>query len=149
MREQLKAAFTKFPFCLATYVCLIGAGWLLLAGWKPVENNPPIFQQEPVVGGWQKAWNVGFTGSMKPFLHGGEIVITENNYDAIKLGQILVYSAPYSKNPIVHRAVQKDNDGWIMSGDANRNTESFYRVTKDNYLGTVVAVYRLDKSKVN
>lgn len=149
MREQLKAAFTQFPYCLATYVCLIGAGWLLAFGWKPVENNPPVYFQEAKVGEGQKVWQVSHTGSMKPFLQGGEYVVTEANYDAIQLGQILVYQAPYNKSPIVHRAVQKDELGWIMSGDSAKHTESWYRVTKDNYLGTVVAVYRLDKSKAN
>ena len=149
MSDQLKAAFTKFPYCLATYVCLIGAGWLLAFGWKPVENNPPVYFQETKVGEGQKVWQVSHTGSMKPFLQGGEYVVTVANYDAIRLGQILVYHAPYNKSPIVHRAVQKDKDGWIMSGDANRHTESWFRVTKDNYLGTVVSVYRLDKTKAN
>ena len=149
MREQLKAAFTKFPFCLATYVCLIGAGWLLLVGWEPVKDNPPVYVREVEIRAGERAWQVSHTGSMKPFLQGGEYVVTVANYDAIRLGQILVYHAPYNKSPIVHRAVQKDKDGWIMSGDANRHTESWFRVTKDNYLGTVVSVYRLDKSKSN
>jgi len=146
VREQLKAAFTQFPFCIATYVCLIGAGWLLFVGWEPVKDNPPVYLQETNVGEGQKAWQVSYTGSMRPFLQGGEVVVTEANYDAIKLGQIVVYQAPYNKSPIVHRAVQKDELGWIMSGDSAKHTESWYRVTKDNYLGTVVAVYQnLDK----
>jgi len=146
VREQLKAAFTQFPFCVATYVCLIGAGWLLFVGWEPVKDNPPVYLQETKVGEGQKAWQVSYTGSMRPFLQGGEVVVTEANYDAIKLGQIVVYQAPYNKSPIVHRAVQKDGLGWIMSGDSAKHTESWHRVTKDNYLGTVVAVYQnLDK----
>jgi len=149
VREQLKAAFTKLPYCLATYVCLIGAGWLLAFGWKPVEDNPPVYVREVEVRAGEKVWHVSHTGSMKPFLQGGEYVVTVANYEAIRLGQILVYYAPYNKSPLVHRAVQKDKDGWIMSGDSAKHTESWFRVTKDNYLGTVVSVYRLDKSKAN
>ena len=142
MREQLKAAFTKLPYCLATYVCLIGAGWLLAFGWKPVEDNPPVYVREVEVRAGEKVWHVSKTGSMKPFLHGGEYVVTVANYEAIRLGQILVYYAPYNKSPLIHRAVQKDKDGWIMSGDSAKHTESWYRVTKDTYLGTVVSVYK-------
>lgn len=149
MREQLKAAFTKLPYCLATYVCLIGAGWLLAFGWEPVKDNPPVYVREMEVRTGEKVWHVSHTGSMKPFLQGGEYVVTVANYEAIRLGQILVYYAPYNKSPLVHRAVQKDKDGWIMSGDSAKHTESWYRVTKDNYLGTVVSVYRLDKNKAN
>jgi len=150
VREQLKAAFTKLPFCLATYVCLIGAGWLLAFGWKPVRNDFPIYES-PIaesmahdaaikLGG--RAWAVGFTGSMKPLLQGGEYVVTVIKFDDIKVGDILVYHASYNKNPIIHRAALKDKHGWLMSGDSSRLSESWARVTKDNYLGTAVVGYR-------
>jgi signal peptidase I len=146
MKEQLKAAFTSWPHCLATYVALAGAFWLLAFGWKPVLNNPPVYTGIVAVGEGEKAWKVSFTGSMKPFLRGGEIAVTKADYDSIQVGQILVYKASYNNNPIIHRAVQKDRDGWIMSGDSAKHTESWARVNKDNYLGTVVAVYQnLDK----
>ena len=150
MREQLKAAFTKFPFCLATYVCLIGAGWLLAFGWKPVRVDFPVYLSDQAaldaqdaatkLGG--KAWNVGFTGSMKPLLQGGEYVVTVDRFDDIKEGQILVYTATYHNKPIIHRAALKDKHGWLMSGDSSRLSESWSRVTKDNYLGTAVVGFR-------
>jgi len=31
--DNLKTAFTHFPHCIATYVCLIGMGWLILQKW--------------------------------------------------------------------------------------------------------------------
>jgi hypothetical protein len=34
-----------------------------------------------------------------------------------------------------------DRYGWIMSGDNNRWSESWDRVTADNYIGTVVALF--------
>ncbi len=150
MSEQLKAAFTKFPYCLATYVCLIGAGWLLAFGWKPVKKDFPIYDSpiaESVahetaqkLGG--RAWAVGNTGSMKPLLQGGEYVVTVSKFDEIEVGQILVYHASYNKNPIIHRAALKDKHGWLMSGDSSRLSESWSRVTIDNYLGTAVVGYR-------
>jgi hypothetical protein len=150
VREQLKAAFTKLPFCLATYVCLIGAGWLLAFGWKPVRVDFPVEvaampanaaqAKAAELGG--KVWHVGFTGSMKPLLQGGEYVVTVYRYDGIRTGEVLVYTATYHERPIIHRAVQRDSHGWLMSGDSAKVSESWARVTKDNYLGTAVAAYR-------
>ena len=150
MRDSLKSAFTSWPHCIATYVALIGAGWLLAFGWKPVKKDFPIYDS-PIaesmahdvaekLGG--KAWAVGFTGSMKPLLQGGEFVVTVDKFDDIQAGQILVYRASYHDKPIIHRAVQKDGYGWLMSGDSSPRSESWARVTKDNYLGTAVAAYR-------
>lgn len=90
-----------------------------------------------------KVWNVSFTGSMKPLLEGGEYVVSVSRYDTIRKGEVLIYRQPYYPNPIIHRAVQQDKDGWIMSGDSAKHTESWARVTAKEYIGTVVAVYRL------
>jgi hypothetical protein len=79
---------------------------------------------------------------MKPLLQGGEYVVTVSKFDDIKVGDILVYHASYNKNPIIHRAALKDKHGWLMSGDSSRLSESWARVTKDNYLGTAVVGYR-------
>jgi hypothetical protein len=150
VRDLLKSAFTSWPHCIATYVCLIGAGWLLACGWKPVRVDFPVEvaampanaaqAKADELGG--KVWQVGFTGSMKPLLKGGEYVVTVYRYDAIRTGEVLVYTATYHDKPIIHRAVQKDGYGWLMSGDSSPRSESWARVTKDNYLGTAVAAYR-------
>jgi hypothetical protein len=150
VRNLLKSAFTSWPHCVATYVCLIGATWLLAFGWKPVRVDPKIYvtrypeaearQLAEQIGG--KVWVVGFTGSMKPLLKGGEYVVSVPNFQSIKQGEVLIYNQPYHDKPIVHRAVQVDNDGWIMSGDSAKHTESWARVTASNYLGTAVAIYR-------
>lgn len=150
LKDSIKAAFTSWPHCIATYVALLGAACLLTFGWKPVKKDFPIYDS-PVaeslahdaatkLGG--KAWSVGFTGSMKPLLTGGEIVVTVDKFDDIQVGQVLVYHATYNRNPIIHRAVQKDSYGWLMSGDSAPVSESWARVTKDNYLGTAIVGYR-------
>ena len=150
MRKLLASAFTSWPHCLATYVCLIGAGWLLAFGWQPVKRDFPIYDS-PIadslaqdaaekLGG--NAWRVSYTGSMRPLLTGGEYVVTVDKFDEIQLGQVLVYRAPYNSNPLIHRAVLKDKHGWLMSGDSSRLSESWSRVTIDNYLGTAVVGYR-------
>jgi len=150
VRDLLKSAFTSWPHCLATYVCLIGAGWLLAFGWKPVRVDPPVYpsplpeaearKMAEQAGG--KVWSVGFTGSMKPLLQGVEYVVSVSSYQTIKRGEVLIYSQPYHNKPIIHRAVEKDDDGWIMSGDSAKHTESWARVTASSYLGTAVAIYR-------
>jgi len=150
VRDLLKSAFTSWPHCLATYVCLIGAAWLLAFGWKPVRVDFPVEVAAMPANAAQskadelsgKVWQVGFTGSMKPLLQGGEYVVTVYRYDAIRTGEVLVYTATYHDKPIIHRAVEKDAYGWLMSGDSSPRSESWARVTKDNYLGTAVAAYR-------
>ena len=150
MRNLLKSAFTSWPHCIATYVCLLGAAWLLAFGWRPVKKDFPIYDS-PIaesmahdaaekLGG--KAWAVGFTGSMKPLLQGGEFVVTVDKFDDIQAGQVLVYRANYHDKPIIHRAALNDTHGWLMSGDSAKVSESWARVTRDNYLGTAVVGYR-------
>ena len=64
----------------------------------------------------------------------------------IKEGDILDYlghpnqSRPDFLKRTIHRAVQKDRGGWIMSGDNNRYTESWARVNEDNYFGKVLVL---------
>jgi hypothetical protein len=150
MSDRLKAAFTAWPYCLATYVALIGAAWLLFVPYVPTKLDPPIYsagnsqeaaiQEAARIDG--KVWAVSHTGSMKPLLQGGEYAVTVAKFDAVKRGQVLVYHAPYNKNPIIHRAVEQDKYGWLMAGDTAARSESWARVTSENYLGTVVAIYR-------
>ena len=150
MKQSIIQAFTKFPHCLATYVCLVGAAILLFNPFRPPKIDPPTYlvpnpqevaQQEAAkVGG--KVWSVGNTGSMKPLLQGGEFVVTWGNFDNIQVGNVLVYSATYHHNPLIHRAVQKDSHGFLMAGDSSPRSESWSRVTKDNYLGTAISIYR-------
>lgn len=150
MKQTLKAAFTQFPFCLATYVFLVGIIWLLFFPFKPVKLDPPTYitpnaQGEALLKAHTsngQVFRVSYTGSMKPLLQGGEWVVTAAAYNQIQLGQVLVYKAPYNQSPIIHRAVQKDKDGWLMSGDSSPISESWFRVTPESYIGTAIAIFR-------
>ena len=150
MKQTLKAAFTQFPFCLATYVFLVGIIWLLFFPFKPVKLDPPLHitpnaQGEALLLAHTsngQVFKVSYTGSMKPLLQGGEWVVTAAAYNQIQLGQVLVYKAPYNQSPIIHRAVQKDNYGWLMSGDSSPISESWFRVTPESYIGTAIAIFR-------
>jgi hypothetical protein len=153
-RQSLKELFTKFPYYLATYVFLVGIIWLLFFPFKPVKLDPPLHitpnaQGEALLLAHTsngQVFKVSYTGSMKPLLQGGEWAVTVAAYDKIQLGQVLVYKAPYNQSPIIHRAVQKDKDGWLMSGDSSPISESWFRVTPESYIGTAIAIFRDPKN---
>ena len=87
------------------------------------------------------------TKSMEPLIHGKVYaVIAKRSYASIAKSDILVYqgranAAKADRQTILHRAVLQDKYGWMMSGDNNRWSESWDRVTSDNYVGTVVALF--------
>jgi hypothetical protein len=87
------------------------------------------------------------TKSMEPLIHGKVYaVIAKRAYGSVTKSELLVYqgranAAKADRQTMLHRAVLHDKDGWIMSGDNNRWTESWDRVTSDNYVGTVVALF--------
>jgi len=86
------------------------------------------------------------TPSMEPLIHGQTFVVVQKRpFESIAKKEILVYMGrPDSSKPtrvkMLHRAVLHDRHGWIMSGDNNRWSESWDRVTPETYLGTVVAL---------
>ncbi len=87
------------------------------------------------------------TRSMEPLIHGRTyVVVAQRPYRSIARQDILLYrgrpdAAKSERRPLLHRAVLQDRYGWLMSGDNNRWSESWDRVTPDTYLGTVVAIF--------
>jgi hypothetical protein len=87
------------------------------------------------------------TPSMEPLIHGKTYaVVIRTPFETISRKDILVYMGrPNAAKPermrMLHRAVLHDSGGWIMSGDNNRWSESWDRVTPGTYVGTVVALY--------
>lgn len=89
------------------------------------------------------------TGSMRPTIQDYDWVVValpdKAPYAGVQEGQVLLYNAEWTApgTPrVLHRAAQKDRDGWIMSGDNNAHYESKWRVNAANYLGRAVAIYR-------
>ena len=86
------------------------------------------------------------TKSMEPLIHGRSYVVVQPRpYYSISKGDLLVYqgrpdAAKQDRSCMLHRAVMQDKDGWLMSGDNNRWTESWDRVTPDTYQGTVTTI---------
>jgi hypothetical protein len=87
------------------------------------------------------------TPSMEPLIRGKTYaVIKKCPFDAVVERDILVYrgrpdSSKVERVTMLHRAVLHDRKGWIMSGDNNRWSESWDRVTPENYIGTVIALF--------
>lgn len=150
MKRLLIASFTEFPAAFATYFVIAGVAGLLFLGWKPhvadldivVCADPEAAAQAYVSAVGGRAFRVSGTGSMKPQLREGDIAVVKQDYSNIRKWDVLAYTASYNRNPIIHRAVTKDGYGWLMSGDSAPKSESWARVTLDNYLGTLIRVYR-------
>jgi hypothetical protein len=91
---------------------------------------------------------------MEPLIHGRiYAVIQKRAYETIRKFDLLVYMGrPDASLPIrermLHRAVKHDRHGWIMSGDNNRWSESWDRVTPNTYVGTVVALFAYSNAGV-
>jgi hypothetical protein len=87
------------------------------------------------------------TPSMEPLIHGKTYaVIVKLPYESIAKRDLLVYMGrPDANKPdrfkMLHRAVLHDRYGWMMSGDNNRWSESWDRVTPETYVGVVVALF--------
>ena len=92
------------------------------------------------------------TPSMEPLIHGKTYVVILNlPYQAIAKSDLLVYlGRPDSSSPdrvkMLHRAVHHDQYGWVMSGDNNRWSESWDRVTPKTYVGVVMALFEYPQS---
>jgi hypothetical protein len=80
-------------------------------------------------------------GSMKPLIVEGDILVMAKTPLADLLGKMVAYW----RNGVLlaHRLVAEDAAGYIASGDANKNSEADQRVTPANYVGEVVAIYRV------
>ena len=69
------------------------------------------------------------TGSMEPFLTGGDWIVadTHADYTSIRAGNLVIYQASWlpPQSPVVcHMAASKSGDKWIMDGIANAHFEN-------------------------
>lgn len=124
---------------------------------RPAHIDPPVFRYDvdmlsrlsaeaharDVKG---EVFKVANTGSMEPFLTGGDwVVVSRVPFAELKDGEIIVYRAqwtPKGSPPVCHRIVGRDKYGLIMSGDANKHSEARWRVNDADYAGKLIAVYR-------
>lgn len=97
-----------------------------------------------------RVYSVLDTHSMEPLLYGGDyIVVRSKPFADVALGEVITYIADWQKMgpPVVHRALVHDSYGYLVGGDNvdAEHTENRYRVTAANYIGTVTAIYRVEK----
>lgn len=77
------------------------------------------------------------TGSMDPTIPIGSICFINTNYSFQKLAtqDIIMYQTP--KQRVIHRIIEKKEDGYKTKGDAN-SKEDVKTITSDLYLGKYV-----------
>jgi len=64
------------------------------------------------------------------------------NFNELKVGDIVNYKPQWNNYKLTcHRLVMKDKYGFIASGDNNMYSESFERITEDNYVNKVIVIY--------
>lgn len=94
------------------------------------------------------------TGSMAPFIPAAKpgenpletvaaLVVPDfsRSFDSIKPGELCCYLVKDAKFPYLHGAALLTDSGWVMSGLANKNSEPYGRVTKDNFIFVAKKVY--------
>jgi hypothetical protein len=83
-------------------------------------------------------------GSMLPLIIEGDILVTVRTPYAKLLGKVAVYGPKWNDGkPVAHRLVAQDSGGYIASGDNVPQSENWERVTEANYVGEVIAIYRV------
>ncbi|MEN2975468.1 MAG: signal peptidase I [Candidatus Caldarchaeales archaeon] len=80
------------------------------------------------------------SGSMEPVLRRGDIILIEKiDPDKIRAdiinGDIIVFYKPGTNLLIVHRAIEKVEDGYITKGDANMGSDYFSPIPPENIVG--------------
>lgn len=95
------------------------------------------------------------TGSMQPHIPAASagadplqtivayvVVDTKALFSEIEPGNPCVYRPAWAKGGrVLHGAAQKDGLGWIMSGLANDRSESWERMTPENYEGRALRTF--------
>ncbi len=125
------------------------------------DGLPPRVECETALDAWIKAGPSAIpvlgTGSMAPYIpasapgadpHKTVVAyvapVRGATYSDITPGALCVYryqSAPGVSLLVIHGAAQKDSAGWIMSGLHNAHSESWARVTPENFVALVGKTY--------
>ena len=81
--------------------------------------------------------NVAGTGSMRPIIEHGFVVLLEKTGE-VQVGDIAIY-LDRNGHEVIHRVVGEDGDCWIFRGDANLYDDP--PVPKENVTWRIVAVF--------
>lgn len=85
-----------------------------------------------------KLYNVP-TGSMEPNIHANSLVMVNNNanYDDIEVGDVIIYERQSDDIMIIHRVIEKTDNGLYTKGDANAIADGIC-ITPDIFVGKFI-----------
>ncbi len=92
-----------------------------------------------MVFGVETPLSIVTSGSMKPNLTVGDLLVIEHvEPEDLKVGDIIVFTTPYSRYPVVHRIVEIEVEPgglykFKTKGDANPRPDIGYRTPEDIY----------------
>ena len=130
LKRALKNEYVKSAIFLIIILGFIGAFWLGLRAYLQTEYPLLAVASE----------------SMVPTLNKGDLIVVQGGLNVsmvvaqYETGDIIVFHKPGNPDElIVHRAVEKINDGLKTKGDNNSNAD-YWIVTDDELVGKVVGV---------
>lgn len=163
MKNEKTPAEVNRTCCAKTTIKLIVAGFaiasiaLLVFGCTPKRQevatywgNTPTqafmassLQAKEIDG---KVYLVAPTGSMEPFITGGDYIVVKSiPYADVSVGMIATYQAswrPKDSPPVAHWVAEKLGDSWIMDGQSNKSYEGKGQTMGvKEFTGIVVAIY--------
>ena len=161
MNKTTKLVLASIAVLISTHSAARHMGLLDAFKIKPVhekyaDRNPVLIDKDEDMQSFVRNmgntpdcvfYTVANTGSMEPFIMGGDRALGKKvAYEDLQVGDVVNYRPKWNKgNLTIHRLVLKDKDGFIASGDNNKNSESGERVTKDNYDSKCIMIYRAKK----
>lgn len=90
-----------------------------------------------------RTWStVGFTGSMRPVLNGGEVLFLQDySGQPVRAGQIVCFNRDAGAPRCLHRLIEVRDGGAYISGDNNRNSDGWFPLTRINYVVAKVITF--------
>ncbi len=102
------------------------------------------------IGG--RSYKIQPTGSMEPFLTGGDFIVADTNvpYKDVKQGWMATYQArwrPVDADPVCHWVAAAQGNEWIMDGQHNEHYESgpAYQMGEKEFRGRVILIFKVRK----
>ncbi len=96
----------------------------------------------PLILGVESPLTVVTSSSMEPTYNKGDLlIVVKADPQKLKVGDVIVFNAPWSSKPVVHRIVRIENRGGVLrfytKGDNNIVPDPGYRTPNDLY-GVVI-----------
>lgn len=133
----------------------IASGVISLSGCTPKRTSPTLHYNSSGVDAAIQAsaihrvsYRVAPTGSMMPFLQGGDFVVVDTRfpYEKLAVGDLVNYQArwlPADFPTVTHWTASKTGNEWIMDGQANAHYENTkpYLMGVNEFRGKVTDIY--------